>query len=145
MKINEIDLIKNNLLFDKVIHQEERYTSMDRVLEKAKVIYLYRQGEPFGSSDTSANVYNQLCFKVNYYQDLIKLCKDLNSKGYENRFFKSDDTYYQDYFKKSISEARKAMRKLRPYVLKYSEHMKPEIRKRIIENPQIGKYYSKWF
>lgn len=135
---------KNNILY-KAIHKEERSDSFRDKLQEARRIHKFSKREPF-DGDSSYLVYMAIVYKIIYTKNLIKLANDLQSKGVElQTLVKVNDDYYQDIFKNRINDANKHLRALRPYVLKYCEGMKDEARKKVIENPNTGKYFKNWF
>lgn len=135
---------KNGLLFN-AIHKEERSDAFRDKLDEAKRIYKYLKSEPY-QGDSSFKVYMAIVYKIIYTKNLISLCNELQSNGVElQNLVKVSDTYYQDIFKSRISDANKALRSLRPYVLENCKNMKPEVRERFISDPKTGKYFKTWF
>lgn len=139
-----LEKFKNDILFE-AIHQEERYSTIDKYLETARKIYQFRKGELY-DGDTSFSVYCSIAFRIIYLKGLIAVCNDLQKKGYELQVLVLvDDNYYQNFFKEDIKRGNEALRKLRPYVLEYCKGMKPDGINDLKNNEKLGKFFGKWF
>lgn len=142
--MNDLTIFKNDILF-RAIHKEERYPSMEKNLDKARRIYQYNKRELF-NDDSSLEIYCSIGYKVFYTKGLIKVCDDLQAQGYELQgLVKLEEDYYQEIFKSRITEANAALRKLRPYVLKYCEGFGDKAREQLKDDNKIGRLFGKWF
>lgn len=140
----DLKKFKNDILF-RAIHDEERSDSFYDLLKDAQFIYKYLKSEPY-DKDKSYIVFHKIANRVNYFRNLIALCADLKAQGYKLQWcVATEDGYYEGIFQYRIKEGTRAMKSLRPYVLKYTEGWTLERKLKDINNEELGRYLKGWF
>ncbi len=144
--MKDLTNFKDRILFG-AIHQEERYPSKEEDLEKAERVARWKH-ELTEGADSSYVLYIRLAMNVVYMDNLILLCQELKGRYSEtNKHLPaiSDHNDYIQWFKNRIERQKKAMVKLRPYVLKYTQNWNTERKQHDIDNPEFGKYFKNWY
>lgn len=141
-----LNKLKMDLLFE-VIHAEERNDDLFEMIEQAKTIIVFKhENIDGGSSDTSFGLYVRMILKIERLERMILVCDDLQANGYKlSRPIADEVPSYQDVFRVQISEAKSIMKKLRPYILKYTEDWLPERKLKELNHPLLGKYFKRWY
>lgn len=138
---------KNEILCN-YIHNEERYPRVNDLFENARVMLLFKDPKkPYMENSYDAHsLYVLLASNVERYKNIIGLCGCLKSKNaFKVGLVKENETYYEDFFGAKIKNAKMYMRKLRPYVLKYTESWSTERKQKDCELPEVGKHFNKWY
>lgn len=139
----ELEEFKNRILF-KEIHHCERYSPFDEILKESESSLNWLKHKSQLESTDFHECYDkfiQIGLKVNYVNSLILLCNDLQRRGVKLQMLvATEDDYYQEQFRFMIDKAKKTMKKLRPYVVKYIEDMDDEWKQN-----QIEKVPGRWF
>src|SRR5258706_12488847 len=108
----DLETFKNNILFS-VIHNEERYCSLEDLVDSA--CYHARHKYPKIDSDPAYSLYVKIALRIVYLKRLINLCAYLDKRGYVKSGVPVSFAEYKQIFKSRISEAKKRMNKLRPF------------------------------
>lgn len=130
------------------IHHEERYPRVNDLFENARTILLLKRDNclPGRSYYDSHSLFILLAGNIERYKNIIQLCGYLkDKKAFNVGSVQVEETYYEDYFKAKISTAKMYMRKLQPYVIKYTAGWSQERKQKDCELPEIGKYFNKWY
>lgn len=157
MKKSNIEEFKNSILA-KEIHRSERSDKFENYLDSAEYYIflrkkndkyftdqLWRTNENFPFSYPSIHdAFEQIAMKILYFENIINVINELNSKNYKIRIAISDNSYYSTIYKDRINEGKSVLRKLRPFVLECAIDFSEE-RKQKILNSDIGGFFKGWY
>ncbi len=144
--MKDITKFKDEILF-REINNEERFSSIYKHQQAAEKIVRWKEDRIEGA-DHSPIIFAQLAKSIIYLENIILLCAEFKKRGVWDSLqgcVHLEDNYYEDNFKSKIADAKKIMKKLRPYILEYTKNWSVERKLRDLYDEEIGKYYRHWY
>lgn len=99
------------------------------------------------SNPTVDDLFKYIASRIIYHEKLVQVIKDFHKNSIETTYISahnSPNEYYLGIFNNRISEGKKTLHKLRPYILEYTKNWSLE-RKQEDLNRDIGKFYKNWY
>lgn len=150
MQSDKLEDFKNRILFNE-IHATERSSTFFDLIREANFFVKHNFPASGQEIDNAYMFFLKLSGGVLKREMLIQLCQDLKKRCdwksmhyIWNDFFIGDETYYEDFFKGEIEEAKAVMKKLRPLVLEYTNNWTNERKQMDIDKPE-GRFLKGWY